>query len=133
MNWPVPDCIIGNRLVPAFGKVEKGERAWARVRTDDGVEHVNLELRATETLLDELDEGIGVFLAITVADEHFRIGCGLIHGLFHVVDESLNRLFATADLLHGDELSLVVHMKNWLYVEQRTCPGARTRHASAAE
>ena len=65
--------------------------------------------------------------------EDHLVGDRLVRRLLHVVDQGVKRLLASAHLLHGDQVPLVVHMQDGLDVEQRARPGGRLGHASAAE
>ena len=65
-------------------------------------------------------------------DEDHLVGNGRNGGFLHVIDERVQGFLATANLLHGNEVALIVDVQHGLDVQKRTRPGACLRDASTA-
>ena len=127
----VPRDLRGQMLlVLADEKQREGSRAG--MGTNNGVDVVHHEFRATEAFRDFRFQCFDIFNAVAMRDED-GLACGVDRGLLHMVDEGFDRFASPANLFHRNEAPLIVDVQHGFDVEQSAGPCACAAHSAAAE
>ena len=108
---------------------EQGDGAGAAVGPDDGADVPLLDVGDAQGA-ELVHHVLAVVRAVPVADEH-RAALGVAGSGLEVLDQSVQAGTAAADLLHGHQMAVVVHVEHRLDAQQRAGHRRRAGQPSA--